>query len=133
MNNSERYLLRRLVRRIIQVPVGPRDDEAAILASALQKTRDDVVYLLLQRCLVLEMVLEQRRFPGMRTEDGFDVTAAPTARSSPHLNGVFSEAVDEGRLLRAHELDGVFFKQAIEELMRENLIQDAQQFDPKNI
>ena len=132
MNNSERYLLGRLIRRLIQVPVGPRDDEAAILASALQKTREDIVYLLLQRCLVLEMVIEQRRLPGIGTVGGFDVATAPAARISPHLNGVFSESVDEERPLRVHELDSLFVKQAIEEFVRESLPQESNQSDPQN-
>lgn len=132
MNNSERHLLGRLIRRIIQVPVGPRDDEAAILASALQRTREDVVYLLLQRCLVLEMVIEQRRFPGLGTEDAFGTDTSQTGRPSPHLNGVSSESFDEGRVLNAHELDSLFIRQAIEEFVRENSPQNARQFEPKN-
>ena len=132
MNNSERHLLGRLIRRIIQVPVGPRDDEAAILASALQRTREDVVYLLLQRCLVLEMVIEQRRFPGLGAEGVFGTDTSQTARPSPHLHGVLSESFDEGRLLNAHKLDSLFIRQAFEEFVRENSSQDAHKFEPKN-
>lgn len=132
MNNSERHLLGRLIRRIIQVPVGPRDNEAAILASALQRTREDVVYLLLQRCLVLEMVIEQRSFTGISTEGAFGTDTSQTGRLSPHLNGVSSESFDEGRVLNAHELDSLFIRQAIEEFVRENSPQNAHQFEPKN-
>ncbi len=130
MNNSERVFLGRLIRRILQAPIGPQDDEAAILASALQKTRGDAIYLLLQRCLVLEMLVEQRRLPCIGPNGVLDPAMMPMARPSTDLDTVSSEFMDERNLLRAHEFDSLFVKQAIETFVSVNSPIETPQFPP---
>lgn len=59
MNAQERLRVERLVSRLAAQPETPKDEDALRELSALMRVRPDAPYLLMQRALMLELMLEQ--------------------------------------------------------------------------
>lgn len=92
MTPAEKLIVNRLATRIATLPDGPKDPEAAVEIKALIKTRPDAAYWLFQRCLALEVALEQANERAAQAErmppvpQGFGASAssgpAPQARGT---------------------------------------------------
>ena len=87
MTSRENLMVTRLVNRLVGQADLPKDADAEFELAMLLKTRADAPYLLLQRCLMLEVALAQAgdELNALRASTGTGAPGAPSAFASPAI------------------------------------------------
>ena len=87
MTPRENLMVTRLVNRLVGHADLPKDADAEFELAMLLKTRADAPYLLLQRCLMLEVALAQAgdELNALRASTGTGAHGAPSAFASPAI------------------------------------------------
>ena len=87
MTPRENLMVTRLVNRLVGQADLPKDADAEFELAMLLKARADAPYLLLQRCLMLEVALAQAgdELNALRSSTGTGVPGAPSAVAQPSM------------------------------------------------